>query len=71
MGHKVRVGAPKGRAYECPEEVWKRVVELGCDKNIYWTSDPREAVNGADVVVTDTWYVSPILLVEYMLMMGV
>ncbi|KZT38635.1 ornithine carbamoyltransferase [Sistotremastrum suecicum HHB10207 ss-3] len=55
MGHKVRVGAPKGRAYECPEEVWRRVVELGCEENIYWTSDPREAVNGADVVVTDTW----------------
>ncbi|KAJ2933732.1 hypothetical protein H1R20_g3373, partial [Candolleomyces eurysporus] len=31
------------------------VEELGCDKGIWWGTDPREAVKGADVVVTDTW----------------
>ena len=33
--------------------VWERVKELGCDKDTWWGSDPREAVHGADVVITD------------------
>ncbi|KAG9312598.1 Aspartate/ornithine carbamoyltransferase [Chiua virens] len=55
LGHKLRVASPSQPAYQCPKAVWDRVVELGCDKDIWWGSDPREAVNGADVVVTDTW----------------
>jgi ornithine carbamoyltransferase len=55
LGHKLRVASPPQPAYQCPKPVWDRVTELGCDKDIWWGSDPREAVNGADVVVTDTW----------------
>ncbi|KAF8840429.1 ornithine carbamoyltransferase [Paxillus ammoniavirescens] len=55
LGHKLRVASPPQPTYQCPKPVWDRVTELGCDKNIWWGSDPREAVKGADVVVTDTW----------------
>ncbi|KAL0948108.1 hypothetical protein HGRIS_010726 [Hohenbuehelia grisea] len=53
LGHSLRIASPP--QYRAPTPVWDRVVELGCDKGIHWTDDPREAVNGADVVVTDTW----------------
>lgn len=53
LGHKLRIASPS--VYQCAPPVWERVKELGCDKNIWWGSDPREAVHGADVVVTDTW----------------
>ena len=53
LGHRLRVASPK--QYRAPPQVWDRVVELGCDKNIWWGEDPKEAVHGADVVVTDTW----------------
>ena len=53
LGHQLRVASPK--QYRAPSKVWDRVVELGCDKNIWWGEDPKEAVRGADVVVTDTW----------------
>ena len=53
MGHQLRVASPK--QYRAPSQVWDRVVELGCDKNIWWGENPKEAVHGADVVVTDTW----------------
>jgi ornithine carbamoyltransferase len=53
MGHQLRVASPK--QYRAPSQVWDRVVELGCDKNIWWGEDPKEAVYNADVVVTDTW----------------
>lgn len=55
LGHKIRVGAPENAKYRPPSAVWDRVVELGCDKGIFMTADPQEAVHGADVVVTDTW----------------
>ncbi|KAF8332330.1 putative ornithine carbamoyltransferase precursor [Cantharellus anzutake] len=55
FGHKMRVGVPPQQAYQCPAPVWNRVKELGCDQGIHWCHDPREAVNGADVVITDTW----------------
>ncbi|KAH7886649.1 Aspartate/ornithine carbamoyltransferase [Phlebopus sp. FC_14] len=55
LGHKLRVASPQQDAYRCPKPVWDRVTELGCDNDIWWGSDPREAVKGADVVVTDTW----------------
>lgn len=53
LGHKMRIASPP--AYQCAPQVWERVKELGCDKDIWWGSDPREAVHGADVVITDTW----------------
>ncbi|KAG6868903.1 hypothetical protein C0993_008201 [Termitomyces sp. T159_Od127] len=53
LGHTLRVASPA--QYRAPPEVWDRVVELGCDKGIWWGTDPKEAVCGADVVVTDTW----------------
>lgn len=53
LGHKLRVASPP--AYQCEPRVWERVEELGCDKDIWWGSDPQEAVHGADVVYTDTW----------------
>ena len=55
LGHSLRVATPPQAMYQCPAPVWDRVKELGCDKKIWWGSDPREAVQGADVVVTDTW----------------
>ena len=60
LGHSVRVATPQNSKYQCPEAVWKRVQELDCEKSISWSTDPREAVQGADVVVTDTWYVRPL-----------
>ena len=56
LGHKLRIATPPHAAYQCPPQVWARVQELGCEKDIWWGSDPREALQGADVVVTDTWY---------------
>jgi len=53
LGHQLRVASPK--QYRAPSQVWDRVVELGCDKSIWWGEDPKEAVRDADVVVTDTW----------------
>ena len=57
LGHQLRVASPDNPKYRAPAPVWDRVVELGCDKGIWWGADPKEAVHGADVVVTDTWYV--------------
>ncbi|KAF4618827.1 hypothetical protein D9613_010049 [Agrocybe pediades] len=53
MGHKFRVASPK--QHRAPSEVWERVKQLGCDGNIVWVEDPKEAVEGANVVATDTW----------------
>ncbi len=55
LGHQLRVACPDNDQYRPPKAVWDRVVELGCDKDILITKDPREAVHGADLVVTDTW----------------
>jgi len=55
LGHSLRVATPPQAAYQCPQPVWDRVKELGCDNRIFWGSNPREAVKGADVVITDTW----------------
>lgn len=55
LGHKLRIASPEDAKYRAPKAVWDRVVELGCDKGIWWGKDPKEAVQGADVVVTDTW----------------
>jgi len=56
LGHKLRVASPDDPKYRAPQPVWDRVLELGCDTGIWWGTDPREAVQGADVVFTDTWY---------------
>ncbi|EJD00615.1 ornithine carbamoyltransferase [Fomitiporia mediterranea MF3/22] len=55
LGHKLQVASPSNPRYRAPTPVWDKVVELGCDNSITWTADPREAVQGADVVFTDTW----------------
>ena len=52
----VRIATPPG--YECDPGVVKTCKEfLGEDKSskLFFTNDPKEAVKGADVVVTDTW----------------
>ncbi|TFK51452.1 ornithine carbamoyltransferase 1 [Heliocybe sulcata] len=65
LGHSVRVATPGKEAYQCPEPVRKRLDGLGLTmggeeegkgaEHIVWTDDPRVAVKGADVVITDTW----------------
>jgi ornithine carbamoyltransferase len=55
LGHSLRIATPPQPAYQAPTPVWDRVKELKCDEKIWWGTDPREAVQGADVVVTDTW----------------
>lgn len=53
LGCRMRVASPNG--YKPIPEVWNRVKQLGCNEGIWWGEDPREAVKGADVVITDTW----------------
>ncbi|EMD35812.1 mitochondrial ornithine carbamoyltransferase [Gelatoporia subvermispora B] len=55
LGHTIRVASPENEKYRAPKPVWDRLVQLGIEKDIFWTADPREAVHGADLVVTDTW----------------
>jgi len=55
MGHRLRVASPENEKYRAPPQVWERVKQLGCDKMITWVKDPKKAVEGADLVVTDTW----------------
>jgi ornithine carbamoyltransferase len=55
LGHTLSVASPNRPKYRAPTPVWDKVVELDCAKGIEWTDDPKEAVYGADVVVTDTW----------------
>lgn len=61
LGHSLRVATPPKPAYQAPTPVWDRVKELKCDEKIWWGTDPKEAVQGADVVVTDTWCLRPFL----------
>ena len=70
LGMEVSVASPKGYN-EVDPRVWKRMyvfpflhtivltgsTEAGTEKMIHRTTSPEEALQGADVVVTDTWYV--------------
>ncbi len=55
VGMNISVASPKG--YECDEECVAHAVETskktGC--SVVMTNDPVEAMNNADIVVTDTW----------------
>lgn len=51
LGMNLRCGSPKG--YSLSPEIVKKAKEYNA--NILQTEDPKEAVSGADVVVTDTW----------------
>lgn len=51
MQFAVRIGVPDG--YDCDHAFVERARAAGATITI--TRDPREAVTGADVVVTDTW----------------
>lgn len=58
LGHILRVATPPQQQYQAPKEVWNTIEKLeGCKDGIFWTEDPRQAVSGADIVVTDTWFV--------------
>jgi ornithine carbamoyltransferase len=62
LGHSLRIATPSKPTYQAPAPVWDRVKELKCDEKIWWGTDPKEAVQGANVVVTDTWYAGLMLL---------
>lgn len=51
LGMNFRCGSPNG--YSLNEEIVKKAKKYHA--NILQTKDPKEAVSGADVVVTDTW----------------
>jgi len=55
MGYNLRLATPKG--YECDAGVLARAQALAAaaGTSIVLTHDPREALAGCDVVVTDTW----------------
>ncbi len=55
MGFELRIATPKG--YECDATVAERGLELASKSGakIAICNDPKEAVEGADVVTTDTW----------------
>ncbi len=55
LGLELRVATPKG--YECDSKIVERALELAKSSGakIIFTNEPKEAVEGADVVTTDTW----------------
>ena len=53
MGVKFRLAAPKG--YEFAKEFLAKARAEAPGLDYAWTTDPREAARGADVVCTDTW----------------
>jgi ornithine carbamoyltransferase len=55
MGFELRVATPKG--YECDPAIVARAKKLAEENGgkLIFGNDPKEAVNGADVVTTDTW----------------
>ncbi len=55
LGFELRVATPNG--YECDPKVIKEALEMAeiSGAEIKFYSDPKEAVEGANVVTTDTW----------------
>lgn len=55
MGFELRVATPKG--YECDPAIVAKAESLAAQNGgkLIFGNDPKEAVNGADVVTTDTW----------------
>ena len=55
LGFELRVATPNN--YSCKPQIVKEALELAkkTDAKISFTSDPKEAVKGANVVTTDTW----------------
>ncbi len=55
MGMEVSIATPS--AYACDEQVVKNAIDDAkkCGGKITITTDPKEAIKGADVVCTDTW----------------
>jgi ornithine carbamoyltransferase len=54
-GMHVRIGSPE--EYQPDADVLKRAGEIAAETggSVAWTADPAAAVDGADVVATDTW----------------
>jgi ornithine carbamoyltransferase len=54
-GMHVRIGSPE--EYQPDPAVLKRAAEIAADTggSVQWSADPAAAVDGADVVTTDTW----------------
>lgn len=55
LGFELRIATPKG--YECDPDIVEEALELAkkSGSNISFGYDPKEAVEGANVVTTDTW----------------
>ena len=55
LGFELRVATPKG--YECDPEIVEDAVEFAKESGatLLFTDDPKDAIEGADVVTTDTW----------------
>lgn len=55
LGLEIRVATPKG--YECDSGVIATVLEMAKSSGakIIFGNDPKDAVSGCDVVITDTW----------------
>ncbi|WVR05744.1 ornithine carbamoyltransferase [Kwoniella sp. DSM 27419] len=54
LGMEFSLAAPKGYDQVDPR-VWARVTEAGTESSVKLTNSPEEALNKADIVVTDTW----------------
>ncbi|NYJ08009.1 ornithine carbamoyltransferase [Petropleomorpha daqingensis] len=54
-GMHVRIGSPE--EYQPDADVLKRAAEVAAETggSVAWTADPAAAVDGADVLATDTW----------------
>ncbi len=55
LGLEIRVATPKG--YECDQKIVANALEFAKESGakISFTNDPKDAVEGANVVTTDTW----------------
>jgi len=55
LGFELRVATPKG--YECDPQIVEEALEFAKESGakISFTHDPKEAVQGANVITTDTW----------------